>query len=223
MALSHNPRIVTEGLVLALDAANPKSYPGSGTTWFDMSGNGYHHNLIASPAYGIIDGAICLDMSVAGSYAIDAGTTPVLGATGTYMGWARMTPDIDVTTWRTLWRTLPNDHIILVQNDTNLIGYFDNNTGGSFQSYGLNAGSLGLEDKWVLYTVVWAGSTSTIYINDLSSTGSVAYTPAGNSNDKIGYETQPFGQVATTLIYNRALTDAEIKQNFEATRSRFGI
>ena len=42
MGISYNPRIVTDGLVLALDAGNTKSYPGSGTTWTDLSGNGYH-------------------------------------------------------------------------------------------------------------------------------------------------------------------------------------
>lgn len=41
MGVAYNPRIVTDGLVLALDAGNPKSYPGSGTTWTDLSGNGY--------------------------------------------------------------------------------------------------------------------------------------------------------------------------------------
>jgi len=42
MAVGYNPRIVTDGLVLALDAGNTKSYPGSGTTWYDRSGNGYN-------------------------------------------------------------------------------------------------------------------------------------------------------------------------------------
>ena len=41
MAVGYNPRIVTDGLVLALDAGNTKSYPGSGSTWNDLSGNGY--------------------------------------------------------------------------------------------------------------------------------------------------------------------------------------
>ena len=38
MGLAHSPRIVTDGLVLALDAGNTKSYPGSGATWTDLSG-----------------------------------------------------------------------------------------------------------------------------------------------------------------------------------------
>ena len=51
MALSHSPKIVTDGLVLCLDAANRKSYPGSGTTWFDLSGRGNHGTLINGPTY----------------------------------------------------------------------------------------------------------------------------------------------------------------------------
>ena len=45
MAISHSPRIVRDGLVLALDAADRNSYPGSGTTWNDLSGNGNHFTL----------------------------------------------------------------------------------------------------------------------------------------------------------------------------------
>jgi hypothetical protein len=40
MGIAYNPRTITDGLVLCLDAANPKSYPGSGTTWTDLSGRG---------------------------------------------------------------------------------------------------------------------------------------------------------------------------------------
>jgi hypothetical protein len=38
MSLSHSPLIVRDGLVLCLDAANPRSYPKSGTTWSDLAG-----------------------------------------------------------------------------------------------------------------------------------------------------------------------------------------
>lgn len=51
MALSHSPKIVTDGLVLCLDAGNPKSYPGSGSTWYDLSGNEGNFNWISSPSY----------------------------------------------------------------------------------------------------------------------------------------------------------------------------
>jgi len=49
--LAHSPRIITDGLVLCLDAGNPKSYPGSGTTWTDLSGNGNNGTLTNGPTY----------------------------------------------------------------------------------------------------------------------------------------------------------------------------
>jgi hypothetical protein len=51
MATNYNPGIVTSGLVLCLDAGNTKSYPGSGTTWTDLSGNGNTGTLVNSPSY----------------------------------------------------------------------------------------------------------------------------------------------------------------------------
>ena len=51
MGFYRGPKIVTDGLVLALDAANPLSYPGSGTNWNDLSGNNYNASLINSPTY----------------------------------------------------------------------------------------------------------------------------------------------------------------------------
>ena len=48
MSLTHGPAIVTSGLLLYLDAANPKSYPGSGNFWYDVSGNG---NIFGASAY----------------------------------------------------------------------------------------------------------------------------------------------------------------------------
>jgi len=46
MGTSYNANIVTDSLVLCLDAANPRSYPGSGTTWYDLSGNGHNGTLV---------------------------------------------------------------------------------------------------------------------------------------------------------------------------------
>ena len=51
MGLAHSPRLVTDGLVLCVDAANTKSYPGSGTTWTDLSGKGNDGSLINGAAF----------------------------------------------------------------------------------------------------------------------------------------------------------------------------
>ena len=51
MAVGYNPKIVTDNLILALDAANIKSYPGSGTTWTDLSGKGNNGTLVNGPTF----------------------------------------------------------------------------------------------------------------------------------------------------------------------------
>ena len=56
MGFYRGPKIVTDGLVLALDAANKKSYPGTGTTWQDLSGNGNDATLVNSPTFGTTNG-----------------------------------------------------------------------------------------------------------------------------------------------------------------------
>ena len=57
MALRHSPKIVTDGLVLALDAANTRSYPGSGSTWFDLSGNN-HNATLNSVTHSTVNGGV---------------------------------------------------------------------------------------------------------------------------------------------------------------------
>ena len=56
MGIAYNPRTITDGLVLCLDAANTKSYPGSGTTWTDLSGRGNTGTLTNGPTYSSANG-----------------------------------------------------------------------------------------------------------------------------------------------------------------------
>jgi hypothetical protein len=140
------------------------------------------------------------------------------------IAWARPLADSQVTTWRTLWRTSPNDHPILIQDSTNLIGYYDNDAAG-FVSYGLNAGTIGIENKWTMFTLVASGGSTTLYINGTTYSGTVAYSASGNSHYTIGSTSvsanQPFGYVASALLYSRNLSISEVKQMYDETRSRF--
>ena len=56
MSIHYSPTTVTSGLVLCLDAGNAKSYPGSGTVWTDLSGNGNTGTLINGPTYNSANG-----------------------------------------------------------------------------------------------------------------------------------------------------------------------
>lgn len=221
MGIAYNPKIVTNGLVLALDASNTKSYPGSGTTWTDLSGYNYQHTL-SNTALTTMDNVACFNMTTTGQ-ARPTGSTFTFGASHTMISWARALADSQVTTWRTLWRTSPNDHPLLIQDATNLIGYYDND-GAGFNSYGLNIGTLGLENKWTMFTLVASGGSTTCYINNNLANGTVAFSASGLNHDYIGNQsTQPFGYVNTAQLYDRALSLAEIQQNFNALRGRFGI
>ena len=61
MSLAHSPRIITDGLVLCLDAGNTKSYPGSGTTWTDLSGQGNNGTLVNGVGYNGSNGGVYLE------------------------------------------------------------------------------------------------------------------------------------------------------------------
>jgi hypothetical protein len=62
--LSGGPNIVTNGLVMALDAANPKSYPGSGTVWRDISRTGANGTLINGPTFDSGNGGVLFLMGL---------------------------------------------------------------------------------------------------------------------------------------------------------------
>ena len=83
MAYRNGPKIVTDGLVLCLDAAIGKSYPGSGTSWTDLSGNGNNGTLVNGPTFSSANG---------GSIVLDGvndyiSTTSISISTFTYEGW----------------------------------------------------------------------------------------------------------------------------------------
>jgi len=58
MALAHSPKIVTDGLVLSLDALDLKSYSGSGSTWYDRSGNAHNGSKVSAPAFSSDNGGV---------------------------------------------------------------------------------------------------------------------------------------------------------------------
>ena len=65
MGISYNPRIVTDGLVLCLDAANKRSYPGAGTTWSDLTKNNHNGTLVNNASFNSGNGGgIVLDLSL---------------------------------------------------------------------------------------------------------------------------------------------------------------
>jgi hypothetical protein len=223
MALVHSPSIVTSGLALALDAANSKSYPGSGTTWNDLSGNG--KNGIFSVAPTVTNNAITFSPAIA-----------TMGSAGN--------TDINMYSCE-FWINLPST-VTSGSAPTNFFNYDTNSQGYctfgaatsfvtgetlTFVSYissvyyrtaikdSINAG-------WNHIVFNWEAANYQFYINNSPKTmyngdgGAYAHVPLIYLNNFfINYA----GDISSVKVYNRTLTAAEITQNFNALRGRYGL
>ena len=208
--------LVTNGLTIQLDAYNVASYPGTGTSITDITG-GYTHTLTGGAAYLSLYGVKTFDCTGATEYIIVNTTGPTLPTGGyTYVIWGRMiTSSAD---WRTLLRTSPNDHPILVQTGTDNLGFYDNDT-NAFYDTGYDVTSI--EDTWVQLSVVGDSTSSIFYING-TQVGTTAYGAGGNAHSRLGgLGSQSFGYIANMFYYNRKLTPLEITQNYLYLLPRF--
>ena len=217
MGIAYNPRTITDGLVLCLDAANSKSYPGSGTTWTDLSGRGNTGTLTNGPTYNSGNlGSLSFDGT--NDY-VNAPLTKT--ATCTFSCWARTTtlagspmlfnagpngngPDIFFYNGKISWNTWDGDGNPLATTPASV-------TDGNYH----------------YYVVVNDASSNTKLYYDGFLLGTATYkSAAANTNLTIGGNTSDYmwnGNISNFSVYNRALTAAEIQQNFNATRSRFSI
>ena len=208
-----------------IDAGNASSYGGSGTTVTDLNG-AMNHNLQSADMYQTFDGVPCFDMRASGRTITPVTANIQMSTTGwTYVAWAALTPDN--SQWRTLWRTTPDDHPILVRSGGRELGMYDNSRDG-FVSTGYDVTKH--ESQWALWTTTGDASTGQkFYINDalvgLVYNNSVSSTPTANYHNQIGSAggSQPFGWVGQARLYQRVWTQQEVRQFFHATRKTYGI
>lgn len=217
MSTHYNPKIVTSGLIMALDAINTKSYPGSGSTWTDLTGNSNTATLVNSPTYS--NGYFTFDGST--QYATVAGT-PVAQTAYTKMIW------LYVTNFATNNNLLSSDvggNIFWLggNSGTKLVGAHTDT------SFTLVQGATNLSlNTWYCGAVTFSTVSGwVIYLNGLSdaTNATVSQRPGTGAVQVGAYANGNLfsGRLACPMIYNRALTAAEIKQNFNALRGRFGV
>jgi hypothetical protein len=212
--------IITQNLAIRLDADNAASYPGTGTTVNDLSGNGYT-NTLTGATYTVLSGVKCFDCTTGTNRVVVNGTGPTLPTTGyTYITWARLEAGNPASFRTLLYTNSPKYTPITIPNGTNTLGYWDT----EFRSSGYDlASSVGI---WVQYAVVGDNSSQTFYINGSQVGSSIAYGAGGTThwgwgaNDTAG---QPWGYVANMFLYTAKLTQEQIQQNFRALRNRFGV
>ena len=128
------PNIVTSGLILYLDPDNPSSYPGSGSNWYDLSGNNYDFTIDPS-AFRTSNGIKHMDFE--GSYG--QAIRIVSGSRTDVPAYANATMQVfssiknSTANWRTLARGAANDHPVLIKTD-NILGKYDNQGAGWISS-----------------------------------------------------------------------------------------
>jgi archaellum component FlaF (FlaF/FlaG flagellin family) len=238
--IDSNQKIVSNGLIFNFDAAQRRSYPTTGTTWTDLSGNGRNGTLTNGVTFNsgnggrlVFDGtndyiALPINLPLSNisefTYSSFLNFTTSVYAIGTFFSFGLLTQ-------------APNDILFAwVKSSSQLLFQVNNGLDGS-ALYNYTPTS-----NWINLCVVYNGSLSSnadklkVYINSVQitlnfSTYVVPSTTATivNGNTSIArYESFPvdnyfLGTIGNVSLYNRALTDAEVGQNFNAIKSRFGL
>jgi hypothetical protein len=230
---------VTDGLVLHLDAGNPASYPGSGTTWTDISGSGNNGTLGNSPTFSTLFGGNFL-FNGTNNYGRATGLSLSSFANGfTWGGWVTHSNYSAGWGWICGGSNLANGQTYswFQMGKISASGGIRFETGSFFDNTTLDAPNVNVADgnwHYVIGVVNLATDTKSIYFDGtLASTtnitvnntspdyGTLTFGAQMRTNTNY-YEYWP-GRIANIQAYNRALSAAEIQQNYNATRSRFGV
>lgn len=224
MSIAYNPKIVTNGLVAAIDASNPRSYPGTGTTVYDISGNGNHSTINGTVSFVSNGSASYFDWATQGN------------SNYIYSNTSFAYVDITIV-------FLP-DFTLSVSDLSTLVGIVSSgapNSDKSLRFVGANGtGPWNVTGRNPGDTNDWAYPTATSYYVN----GTVTNTIVSGWNVFGGYRTNQSsypltsayylgssgysqrgfrGRIAACYLYNRQLTATEQKENFNALRGRFGL
>jgi hypothetical protein len=225
MAFSYSPKIVTEGLVLYLDAANPYSYVSGSTSWNDISRGGNNGTLVNGPTFSSANnGSIVFDGT--NDYVDTAYTPPT---TFSVSVWFKNDTTYDVF----------NRGILSTYKTSDFRGFYLATAGPSspypVSPAGLNLwyngnGRVGIPGlntgQWYNICITSNGSQVLAYLNStvVASVGNATthqdFLTIGRSRFDTNYW---LGNISTTQVYNRSLSAQEVQQNFNALRGRFGI
>lgn len=222
MGIAYNTSIVRNGLVLHLDAANPKSYPGTGTAWNDLSGRANNGTLTNGPTYNSANnGSIVFDG--VNDYAI-------ISSFGSYSSYTFMffCKWVAATTYDRIFGS-DNFGTYTILNPSN-VGFHYNPLGGSPPSVTLSSNVNVGYGNWcqVAVTVNLVTSSVIIYINGVAR-NNWSTLPSTNLAGNLFLGAQNTGgvlansQIGNFFLYDRSLSAPEIQQNFEALRGRYGI
>jgi len=227
----NNPldNIVTDGLVLYLDAVFTCSYPKSNTTWYDLSGNEKNGKLINGPTF---------DSGNGGSIVFDGTNDTVnLGIGNTVFPLPQISYEFFFKSLGTVPTTGTFPGLLgltygvrLLVNSTNLNAVFDD--GSTFRQLTTSGTNNYRDGNWYYVAVTHDGTNFKIYVNGtLSNSRTSTWTgttrwPTNSFNlgrDNNNSSQYFYGHIGTFRLYNRVLPASEIEQNYNSQKSRFGL
>ena len=238
MGFSRGPKIVTNGLVLALDAGSKKSYPGSGTTWYDLSGNGYTANLNNSPTFSTSNNGV-FDLDGTNDYIEIPHETywndNVFGnATNfTIMCWTKCD---NFYNWSSMIHKSnggyysQSEGASLWVNASGFQAVFGNGISGNSGNWGnILSYSTSNTTDWFHLAFTGDGTTLRFYVNGSqhTSTGQSSRSAGLNITSNAprfgvrGNSAFYNGRINSVLLYTSTLSAGDILNYYNATKSRF--
>ena len=213
MGVAYNSKISTDGLILCLDAANSKSYPGSGTTWYNLIPGGVNGTLTNGPTYSSANGGVIVLDGVNDYIDVPINLT---NTNYTIMGAARYV----VAAGRTF----------SAKNNNWLMGHWSVSTQNHYAEGWVSGVGAGPSDtNWRIYAATgnYSGDSWGMYVNGVLNVG----PNSGGSNGPNGFAIGSIGgtsefsnsHISFLICYNRILTAAEIQQNYNALKGRFSV
>ena len=228
MAFIHSPKVVTDGLIMYLDAANRTSYPRTGTTWTDLSGNSYNGTLTNGPTFS---------GNKLGTFIFDGTDDNVqLGNASTFLP----TSAITINCWAktNVVQVYKKIFVTVTAGTASITGiYFSlgpapynyylgivTNNGGQYAGANTDPST----SLFSNFCGTYDGANIRLYLNGTllatqAQTGTIVNTGIGRIS---GYDNGGEiwdGNISSFSIYNRSLTATEVLRNYNATKTRFGL
>lgn len=236
MATTGGPRIIRNGLVLSLDAAQRTSYSGSGATWNDLSGQKNNATLINGPAFNSSNGgSIFFDGS--NDYGtIEANSNFLIGSGYTLFAWVKALDNpANYTGICGTFDQIPSQYYgcgFAIPYNQQTFTFLVGGWGAGAYNY-IYASSTYVIGQWYYLVGTNSGTSCKFYINgrlDVTYTQpGVSSNPGSTTKFKLGRIYQNisnyyfYGNLACCGFYNRELSASEVLQNFNTQRGRFSI
>ena len=213
MGLVHSPRIVTDGLVLCLDAASKRSYPGTGTTCTDLKG-GNNGTLTNGPTFDAGNGgSIVFDGS--SDYIAMGGDILDISSPFSFFYWCKL-------------GTISRNYTVITGNTNFAVRFRSSQWEFIQKGFSPDRGYTGVTYSplgvWTCLCVTHANSVNSIYVDgSLINSWSISGTSNSTATSNIG--TWGYGNyngsIGPVMTYSRALTADEILQNYLSTKERY--